>query len=98
MNSDIAKQLFEMADQPYYATRADLLRSAAHKIVEAERERLSEEDKTNIKVVVEAFWEYESGWGATANDKQAAVAVQKIAGYTTEWDHLREKSSKSDSK
>lgn len=45
-----------------------------------------EVNKAALLVLVEGFWEYESGWGSTLAEKQAAWELQQAAGYVTEWD------------
>jgi hypothetical protein len=38
-----------------------------------------------IQLVVEAFWEFESGWGASDEEKQAAKLLERYVSYTTDW-------------
>ena len=45
----------------------------------------------DLKLVLEAFWEYSDSDGSSIDEKEAAIRLQKEAGFTTTYDAARER-------
>jgi len=50
---------------------------------------MTKKHKKALRLLIETFWEFESGWGARPQEQTAARNLQRMLGYKTRMDKAR---------